>query len=279
MGEEAEEDILRAISYGDEDYGDPIPPPAAKGSVMGDNNPPTVKEQIRIDHADLLQEVEGLKVLAGKVPLKLAGPEDLETAAGFVGKAREVLKKITKTHERVKAPYKEGADAADEIFLTRGAKGTIEALLKTVQTTTDAYQAQVEEARRKELLKQAEDAAAAAAERQEEAVALEDAGQHRVAEVVLAQAGAAEDMATTAAAAAAAPVKDLVRTTTYSGVTVGGKKKWFGDITDAAAIDLNALRDVIQPHELAQFVNRFVDRGGRELKGVKIEERTVSTFR
>jgi hypothetical protein len=278
IGEEAADELRRAEIYGDEDYGDPEAPPARE-PVIGDNKPPTVKEQIALDHADLLKRVEALKEQAKTVPAEIKTAEDLEMAALFIKSAREVGADVKTTHAKVKAPYKEGTDAADEIFLTRGATGTIEALMKSVKLASDAYQTRIENERREALRQEAIKAEEAAQARLAEAAKLTEEGHHRVADVVATQAQVLEDQAAQTAAKAEGKVGDIVRTTTYAGVTVGGTKKWVGDITDPAKIDLNKLRDVIQGHELVQFVNRFVDRGGRELEGVNIHEKTISTFR
>lgn len=248
-------------------------------AAAGHNNPPSTEAVIRQEHAALLARVEDLKTSAARVPAKIASDDDLNLASAFVAEARDVKREVEAAHKKAKEPYKEGADACDKVFLSKGACGVIDALAKSVKAAADAWLAEVERQKREAAAAEAKRAREEEEKRLAEAAALEEQGSHRVAEVLMNQAEGAAFDAEHYEAKAQASTADLTRTRTAAGVTVSGRTIWAGTITDAAKVDLNALRAVILEHELQTFVDRYVARGGRTLPGVEIAERVVSTWR
>lgn len=248
-------------------------------SPIGHNMPVIDEAYLREHHKALLAKVASLKETAAAVPSEIKSPQDLEKAARFMQIAKAIDKEVTDTHKDGKEPHKKAGDAYDKVFLSKGAKGEIDTLMTSVRRATDAYQTALEKKRREEAEAQAQAAAEAERQAREAAEAAAQKGSHHVAEVLDRQADAAAAQAAAAADLAQAPAKDLVRSHTSHGVTVGGRKKWVGEIEDAAKIDLNKLRDYLPEHELQQLINRYVDAGGRDLPGVNIYEKTISTFR
>jgi hypothetical protein len=282
-GEEAYDDLCRAESYEDydygegPDYGDPFPL-AAPAATIGHNQPPSFEEEIRAEHAAVFRAVADLEAAYDKLPAAVGSEADLALTSKFVVDLGAVVKKVDKAHKDAKAPLKEKVDVIDGLFLSKGLKGRLEAWNAAVRRRNDAWQTEQNRLRRIAAEEEAKRLREAEAARIAEAEALAAQGQHRVAEVVEAQAVHLAEAAQAVAQTAEAAVKDVVRTTTGAGVTVGGRTVWEFEIEDAAKIDLNLLRSVILDHELEGFVSRFVNRGGQALPGVRIYETVKATY-
>jgi hypothetical protein len=245
---------------------------------IGHNQPPTFAEEILEANKPLVLRLDALKLERDRLPAVINTDAENATVGKFVTQARALTKDIEAEHKKVVAPYKEKANTIDEIFLSRGFVGEIKKLVDVVQALANDYAARKEKERRRQLEIEAE------AKRQEEeaksyeAAALQDAGSHSAAEVVISQGEHAAKMANRLEAKAQGSAAQVLRTA-HDGVTASGRTKWTYEITDLDKVDLNVLRDAIYGHELQQIIQRFVDGGGRELPGVRIYEKTIATFR
>lgn len=256
----------------DPGYGDEPAPP-------GHNNPPlTFEEELRRDHQSLFLRFEALKLERAKVPAKLETVADLAVAGKTVLLARGLVKDVDAAHKTASKPHKEKAKACDKVFLTTGLIGEIDNLRAVIQALADDYTERRAAAERKRLADEAAALRAKETNASYEAEHLREAGSFNVAEVVESQSEHIGKAAERMEAKADGGVANVVRTR-MDGLTASGQTVTTYEIEDAAAIDLNRLREFIYDHELTQIIQRFVDRGGRELPGVRIYDKIISTFR
>jgi hypothetical protein len=245
---------------------------------LGHNRAPTYEEELRLEHKALFLRLEALKLEREKLPA-IANSDADNTALGrFVVNCRDLIKDVDAAHKTVSQPWKEKATTCDKVFLTRGLIGEVDSLRAVVQALADDFAARKERERRRQLEEEAERIRAEADAKAYEAEALKDAGSHSAAEVLESQSEHAERHAARLESKADGAPAAVLRTHA-DGVTASGREKWAFEILDADKIDLNALRDAIYGHELAQIIQRFVDGGGRELPGVRIYAKTIATFR
>jgi hypothetical protein len=262
---------MESDSYGD------APGPA--NQEIGANRPPaTYDEELRLENRDLFLRYEALEAERAKLPAMIADDAALAEVGKFVVRARALAKDVDDRHKKISAPHKEKANTCDVVFLSRGLKGRVEASKGLAEAVADVYTAAKEAARRAELAREAERIRLEAEATAYEAKSLDEGGMHAVADMLESQAEHQDKAADKLEAKAAGSTADLVRAR-LDGVTAGGRTIWTADIEDAAKIDLNLLRAHILGHELKQMVDRFVSAGGRELAGVNIYPKAVSTFR
>jgi hypothetical protein len=253
-------------------YGEDEPPP------IGHNSPPSFEQEVREAHREVFLRFDALKISRDKLPAIVNSEEENARVGAFIVEARAVVKAAEGAHKAAKAPLKEKTDTIDGLFLSKGLCGDIENLRRVVQALADDYAARKEKERRRQLeieadRKRAEEDAAAY-----EAQALRDAGSHSAAEVATSQSEHTGKAADRIERKAQGSVAQVLRTQ-HEGVTASGREKWVYEVIDREKIDLNELRDVLYGHELDSWLQRYVDGGGRDLKGVRIFSKVIATFR
>ena len=215
--------------------------------------------------------------LANLGPKSIKGPEQLDAVGQIVIGAAALVKKIDSARTVEKDPFLRGGQEVDAWFKPyaermKRIKDAFTALASDYQrkvaaearakAEADAKRAREEEQRRLEAQRKAE-----------------EEGRNRHAEQ---HAGAAEKAAIAAeqaeAVAAAAP-KDLVRTTTASGLVAGGRNDWVSEIFDYDAIPLDKLRPYFKRDAIEAAIRLAVKQGVREIGGVRIFEEVKATFR
>lgn len=255
----------------DPGYGDEPPP-------VGHNMPPaTYEDEVRREHQAIFLRFDALKLDAQKIGI-VNDDADLETAAKFMKAAAELVKAGDKAHKKGTEEIAKKKATWDTVFLTRGLKGEVGKLTAVVQALCDSFTERKAAENRRKAQADADRLRDAASNAAYAAQEYKGAGEATVAEVLTSQGEHADKAADRMEAKAAGKVADVVRTR-FDGVTASGRTVWSYEVTDRAAIDLNVLREVIFDNELAPIIQRYIDRGGRDLPGVRIFEKAVATFR
>lgn len=232
-----------------------------------------LRENLAEKHAALAARRDQLLEAEGRVPE--IGDDD---QAGKVGDLVRLITAAVQAAELArkteKEPHMAAARTVDGFF---GAISEPLADLKTrVSRRLTAYltakaerERQAREAEAKRLREEAEKQAAAAAQVEAAAPA--------AAAIVMEQALATEVQAAQASRAAAAKPAELSRTRGEVGSVASLKGRWVGDVTDRAALDLEALRHYLPVAALQTALNGFIKAGGRDLRGAVIRlEQTAS---
>lgn len=246
---------------------------------IGHNQPPeiTLADRLKEDHAATLAQIDEIAAKANKSPSTIEDDTAKAAATDIAAEAGKLFKAIDEARKTVKRPYKEAVDAIDFFFrdplarldrIDKGLMGRVSAFDRAqLAKARAAQQAAEDEARRKAVAARLEAEEAAKAGRVEDAVAsLEDA----------AHAEAAVDSAPAAPSAA-----ESTRIMTAGGVTASASTEWTFEVTDRAALDLNALRDFIAPVDVDAALKRFVkiNKGARQIAGVRFYEDVVTRRR
>lgn len=261
----------------DGDYGEA--PPAA----IGDNKPPaTYADELREEHASLFTRLTALELDRAKLPIAVDSDAHLATVGTFVKNARELVKDAKAAHRKGSEDIKAKAKTWDAVFLTGGLCGAVAKLQEVAQALADDYTERKEAARREAIRRETERLRELAGEQQYQAQAYAEAGAHTAAEVVESQAEHTAKAADRAEAKADGKTADVVRVN-HGNVTTSGRQVAAYELEDLATLDLNLLKGVFLEHELAQIFQRYADRmkgdPARSLPGLRIFQRTISTFR
>lgn len=213
--------------------------------VIGGNNPPSEADRIRTDETNLELKVEVDKLVkqAAALPAKIETDAQHELCVTFGTTAASLAKRIVARHVVVKAPYKEGADAADLFFLTRGLKGALETVAGTVALKDGAYLERLEQERREKAMREAAAAESASERLMEKAAEAEASGEHLSAEVLQESAIHHETKAAEIASTLEAPAGAFSRTFSSAGQAKG--KKTAEPVVDRKTLDFEAIREFI----------------------------------
>lgn len=225
---------------------------------------------LRSRHDELLAAVE-------RIPAECA---DDETA----GKIGDMIKMITACHksfetQRVgeKEPYLTLGRTVDGFYkkFTEGLEGAKKRATKPL----DAYlQKKAEE-------KRAAEREAARLQRIEadrlarEAEELAQANMTQASDATLKEAVKMDEQATKSDKLADARPAELARTRGDYGSLATLRTTWVGEIVEKSAVDLEALRPFISEDVLQKLINAAVRAGFRELRGVKIYEKSEAQVR
>ncbi len=249
---------------------------------IGDNKPPTYEEELRLEHKPLFLRLEAMELERGKLPAIINTDEDLEAAGKFIIQARGLAKDAGSAHKKASAVVKEKAKTCDKVFLTNGLVGTVDQLKAVVQALADDYTERKAAANRLRLLAEADALREKAGERAYEAVVLQEAGSHRVAEVVTSQVEHLDKAADKLETRAEGGTATVVRTK-FEDVTASGRTVPAYELLDIEAVDLNLFKGLFFEHEIAQIFQRYADRNkGAEdasVPGLRVYQKTISTFR
>lgn len=243
----------------------------------GHNNPPAnpLLDRLKEDHVADLAAIDAIAEKANASPATIETDDAKAAAMDIAAEAAKLWKANDETRKKEKQPYKEGADTVDGFW--RDPLARLDRIDRALMARVTAYDnAQLAKAR--------------AAQRAAEAEARRKAEEARKEAEQAAQSGRLEDalasLEDAAEAEAKAPIEapkaaDVTRVTTASGVTASAQTEWTFEVTDRAAIDLNALRDFIAPEDVDAALKRFVkiNKGTRAVAGVRFFETAVTRRR
>lgn len=235
-----------------------------------------IRENLSEKHESLVNRAYQLLEAEDRVPPEI-GDDD---QAGKVGDLVRLITAAVQTAELArkteKEPHMAAARTVDgffkEISEPLGELKTRVSRRLTAYLTAKAERerrAREEEARR--LREEAEKQAAAAAKAEAAAPA--------AAAIVMEQALATEAQAVIAERAVEAKPAELSRTRGDVGSVSSLKTRWVGEVSDRAALDLEALRPYIPVAALQTALNGAIKAGVREIKGCRIFQETTAAVR
>jgi hypothetical protein len=250
---------------------------AADRLGIGGNNPPDLLTQLAEDHAPLRHEIEKLAERANGTPREIKSEADLDAVGTLIKDTRELARKADKERTTTKEPYLASGRTVDQYFKTLTDR--LVRIGDVFQKIADDHARKVAAAARAKAEAEAKAAREEADRREAAARKAEEDNRKKNAEAHSAKADVALQAAEAAEAVAAAPAKELVRTTTASGIAAGARTEWDFEILDVDAIDLNKLRALLKRDAVEAALRQFVRNGNRELAGVRIFENVKATFR
>lgn len=236
---------------------------------IGHNNSPTDKDLL-LDYlkgiaALLAEEAEGLVLEAEALPDTLTDHREAEELTNFVASINDCNKRLDAMRKTEGEPHHSAWKSTNTFFAAYTDR--LETAKKKANKPLTAWLVKQEELERERL-------------------AIEAAQKKKEAEALAATARTEEDlqdaMATEKAAGEIQRELDSGRNLVASRGISGGTsltKRWVGEITSKAEIDLEALRKYLPEDALQKAINAFVSAGNRELKGVKIYEKSTAVTR
>ena len=248
---------------------------------IGDNSG-NVDESARIrdnldeKHRALLNRADQLLEAEDRVPPEINDDDQAGKVGDLVRLITAAVQAAELARKTEKEPHMAAARTVDGFF--KEVSEPLEALKLRVSRRLTAYltakaererRAREEEARR--LREEAEKQAAAAAQ--------VEAAAPVAAAIIMEQALATEAQAAQASRAAAAKPADLSRTRGDVGSVASLRSRWIGEVTDRAALDLEALRPYLPVAALQTALNGFIKAGGRELRGASITQEQTAAVR
>jgi hypothetical protein len=236
---------------------------------IGGNSPP-LAELLTEQYAGMLRDAEALAASADRAPKTITDDDTLGKVGRLVIQMRAIAKRAEAAHKAEKEPYLSGGRAVDSFF--KAIVGRLGAATMGLEIAQGMYVSAKERAERQRQKEAEEQARAEAETNLQAALAAQAAGDAATAQRALGAAMDAETAADHAAARQAASPATLVRTYATSGNMVSSQEKWEFEITDRAAIPLEAIRSFIPTDAVEKAVKAFVRAGGRELNGVRIYE-------
>lgn len=254
-------------------------------ATIGDNNPPDditiLRERLEEEAAPLISRRDELLASVARAPAEIQ--DDLTC-----GKVADLVKLITACHKAAdtqrtkrKEPFLESGRAVDGFY--KRITEPLEQAKRGVEQRLTSYQrrkAEEERRRREEEARLAEQEA----ERQRQEAAEREASLSTDAD--LDAAITADELARQATVdaekarqAVAAKPAELSRARGDYGALASLRTEWSGEIVSREDLDLNVLRQHIAIDALEKALRAFIRAGGRELKGAKIYERSISVVR
>lgn len=244
-------------------------------AAIGHNNPPDAEairlDQLKAANGEIVDRFEELAASFQRMPETV---EDENHATRFTDMAKIVGACASKSEAaRV---------IAKEPSLAEGR--TVDGFFNGMTKPLKDYKKEIE--RRLNVFNVAKETAERKARQEAERIAREQAAElAKVAaeaeadslDVAIADSAAID--AAKAVKATEATTADLTRTRGDYGAVSSASKHWVGKITNAGALDLEALRPHIPIAALEQAVRGFVRAGGRELDGATIAEESKTTVR
>lgn len=179
-------------------------------------------------------------------------------------KAREEREAAERARQRAAEERKRAQEAEDERIKAEAQRKADEA--KREKEEAEA-RARAERERAQEALEKRRQA-----EEAERAAKADEKAEGRLEKESLADAVNAEKRAEKFDRKAEAGSADLSRSKSDRGVTGSLSEKWVGHIEDIDAIPLDKIRGFINREAIQVAVNLYVKSGGRELRGVRIEQ-------
>ncbi len=246
---------------------------------MGHNNPPTDAEILRDTLADknreLLDRAQALIEAADRAPAVIEDDDTKIKITDFLGSIAKCEKALEGKRVSEKEPYLTLGRVVDGFF-----KNHTDALNKARQKVKPALDARLlweREQERKRLEAEAAERKRLADEQAAQAAAAEAAQKPIAAEEQMTTAIQTEAQANRLEQKAQGKIGVTSRGT--DGASASLRTVWKGELTDRAALDLEALRQHLPADAIQQAINSFIRAGGRELRGARIWEHTESVVR
>lgn len=248
-------------------------------ATIGHNNPPNdetiINQNLQVAHLSLLAQAETLFLEANNLG-KIETAEDAAKVTDTIKAINTAMKQLDKARADEKEPYYTKGKLIDKFFNRPiDALEVVKAKASKFMTDYLNEQAKIEAQRRREeaerLRKEAEAEAA-------KAQTMEDVGLQEGAAKALNTAVRLEAKSDRFEASAASGI-GLAASLGQSGAVASVRKTWVGEIVDRSDLNMELLRPFIPQSALEQALNAFVKAGGRELKGAKIYEKTISVVR
>lgn len=249
-------------------------------ATIGHNNPPSDEQLLieRLDktYADKIALIDQLE--AKEIPDTVSDERQAGDITDFIKHAKAARKGIEDAHKREKEGFLSLGRVVD------GFKNRHAARVKVIEDRAlaklDSYLARKEEERREQLRQAAErerqEAAALAA--QAEAHAAEEI--HETAEELFDLAIDSEFKAERIEHYAdTAKASDMAKARGAYGGVASRRTSWVGEIENVALVELEKLRPHFAVSEIQKAINAYVRNGGRDLAGVKIEQRSTAAVR
>ncbi|MGV1352842.1 hypothetical protein [Klebsiella pneumoniae] len=256
--------------------------PSEALAAIGHNNPPadvTLKEHLEQTYALEIAKVGPIADLANRLPKEISTDDHLTQTGDVVIAARDLWKRLDGLRDIEKRPYLNACNTIQAHFgdhLVRLKK--IKDGLTLRASEYNRKKADAERKAREEAERKAREDAEAARKAAEQAVA---AGRVEDAIADMEDAAAARLRADQAAAAPKPSAADLTRVRSDSGALATSKTEWTFEITDRSALDLNALRDFIDPDAIDKALRAYtkIKKGTAALAGVRFFEQETAQFR
>lgn len=248
-------------------------------AVAGGNNPPPLREILAEKHAEIAVSIDGLADRANSAPKEIATDADLGRVGDIVKDARALNKRIDKVRDDEGRPHLEAKREIDAFF--KGHMERLDRVAATLQKRADQYQA----AKAAEARRVAEDKARREREEadRQRRIAEEEAARNRPTAALkhADKAEVAEERAAEAEAAAAASNADLTRVRSETGTVASARTGWDFEITDYAAVPLEALRPYLARAEVEKAIRQHVriNKNAVPLAGVRVFESVKAAFR
>lgn len=260
-------------------------------AVPGDNLPPVAEviaeaytdTRLALEHGDMLQKAEALKLRAEAFDAEVTSDALNETAAGLVKELRAMCGKVDDTRTATNAPILIAQRTVNAFF--KAPHDKLNDLKRGIEKRIGAYAlAKAEQERAARLAaaaaeqKRADDAAALAASQETE-------NRQGVADALMEGAVRAEGFARTHERVAAGPIHDLARTRSEAGTTTV-RTSWGFVIHDPAALKatLGPLRDCFTVPTIEAALRSFIRQevaAGRDpaLAGVNFQKEYAGAVR
>lgn len=241
------------------------------------NNPPSeseiLAEKLKIREAELRQMFS-----SGKAPLVIADEIEAGNITARIKSIKALISKVGDAHKEIKGPYLECSRIVDA--WKNKLEIEFQEIVNSYAKPLTAYLKAREKAERERQLEEARIAREEAERLVLEAAAHEKEGLKETADELINAAAGAEIMADNILTHAhTATPSQLARARSTTGAMASQRLVWVGEITNIAALDLNALRSHFTIEAIQTAVNKFVREGGRELAGVKIEQKSQLSVR
>lgn len=248
---------------------------------IGHNNPPSdleiLNQKLSEKYVDARKVAYDLAASANATPKEIINDDQAAEITDIISAIIKHNKTLESHREDEKAPHLAAGRAVDAFFKKgQDLIGTAKNNLSTVLTVWQNKKAAEERAR---LEAEAKAARQRAADEAAAALAQEQANKPTEAAMALSHAVVAEEEAHKATMAATAKPSTLTRTYGNSGAKSSLRTTWVGEIESRDALDLEDLRPHLSLDALEKAVSAFVRAGGRELKGVRIYEKSESVVR
>jgi len=254
-------------------------------ATQGHNNPPSNAEMITSklseDYAILLNRKTELLEGFERTPETVEDKETCGKMIDFVKQLKLAAKKTDQCRDDEKRPHLEAGNTIQAWF--KGNQNQLLDAVKELEGRITVYQRKVadEERKRREeqerIAREEQAKADRLAKEAEEAMQSDEGLENAIAAEEFAQ--EAQKVAESANNAVNANSTSMSRQHSESGASASLSTFWDCKITDMAIIDLNALRNHINPDVIERAVKASVKAGVRIINGVKIFENTQSTVR
>ena len=256
-------------------------PTAQATAMIGHNNPPAntpedLRDELQHRHAALLEKATDLLNAGSRVPETVADDNEAAKITVFIKQIANAAKGLEAARVDEKQPYLNLGRAVDGFF--GSVKEQLDTLSRKAKRPLDAYlKAKADEERREREARAAEERRQAQ-EQANAAAALAQLGATAQAESTLQVAAQTEARAVTLEVSARIAAK-LARVRADEGSASSLRTRWVGEVTDRAALDLEALRHHLPADALQKALNAYIAAGGRELRGARIEQKSEAVVR